>query len=149
MAVGVAVHKSRIEEFRLRFAEAVQAHVGGELLEAFLTLSAWLTPDQIREQLMDELEELHPFGQGNPEPVFGIRGVVLRQRPEVFKGQHFRFSIEDSRGRRLFGVAWKMAKRLPPVGVPIDLAVELAWNHFNDRKLLQLELIDWRSSHPE
>ena len=22
--------------------------------------------------------------------------------------------------------------------------VELAWNHFNDRKLLQLELVDWR-----
>ncbi len=149
MAVGVVVHQSRVDEFRLRFAEAVRAHAGGELLEAFLTLSAWLTPDQIREQLMDELEELHPFGQGNPEPVFGIRGVVLRQRPEVFKGQHFRFSIEDSRGRRLFGVAWKMARRVPPVGVPIDLAVELAWNHFNDRKLLQLELIDWRVSRPE
>jgi single-stranded-DNA-specific exonuclease len=24
--------------------------------------------------------------------------------------------------------------------------VELAWNHFNDRKLLQLELVDWRLS---
>ncbi|MBX7122208.1 MAG: single-stranded-DNA-specific exonuclease RecJ [Opitutaceae bacterium] len=144
MAVGVSVHTQLIDEFRKRFAEAVAAHVGGRELEAFLSLSAWLTPDQIREQLMEELEELHPFGQGNPEPVFGIRGVVLRQRPEVFKGQHFRFSLEDSRGRRLFGVAWKMAGRLPPVGVPVDLAVELAWNHFNDRKLLQLELIDWR-----
>ncbi len=145
MAVGVAVHKGRVEEFRDRFADAVRTHVGGEVGEASLAISAWLMPDQIREQLMDELEELHPFGQGNPEPVFGIRSVILRQRPEVFKGQHFRFSIEDSRGRRLFGVAWKMAHRLPPLGVPIDLAVEVAWNHFNDRKLLQLELIDWRS----
>lgn len=149
MAVGVSVHTSLIEEFRTRFAEAVQAHVNGRQLEAFLPLSAWLTLDQIREQLMEELEELHPFGQGNPEPVFGIRGVVLRQRPEVFKGLHFRFSIEDSRGRRLFGVAWKMAERVPPVGVPLDLAVELIWNHFNDRKLLQLELIDWRTSGSE
>lgn len=144
MAVGVSVHTQLVDEFRKRFAEAVAAHVGGRELEAFLSLSAWLTPDQIHEQLMDELEELHPFGQGNPEPVFGVRGIVLRQRPEVFRGQHFRFSLEDSRGRRLFGVAWKMAGRLPPVGVPVDLAVELAWNHFNDRKMLQLELIDWR-----
>lgn len=144
MAVGVSVHTQLVDEFRKRFAEAVETHVGGRELEAFLSLSAWLTPDQIREQLMDELEELHPFGQGNPEPVFGVRGIVLRQRPEVFKSQHFRFSLEDSRGRRLFGVAWKMADRIPPVGVPVDLAVELAWNHFNDRKLLQLELIDWR-----
>ena len=40
----------------------------------------------------------------------------------------------------------KMAARLPPIGVPLDLAVEIAWNYYNDRKLLQLELIDWRES---
>jgi single-stranded-DNA-specific exonuclease len=28
--------------------------------------------------------------------------------------------------------------------VPLELAVELAWNFFNGRKLLQLELLDWR-----
>jgi single-stranded-DNA-specific exonuclease len=116
------------------------------LIEARLDLAVWIKPDQIRDQLMDELAELHPFGQGNPEPVFGLRGVVFQQKPEVFKEQHFRFSFDDGRGRRLFGVAWKMANRLPPAGVPVDLAVELACNYFNDRKLLQLELIDWRRS---
>ena len=98
----------------------------------------------LQERMMDELEQLHPFGQANPEPVFGLQGVVLRQRPEIFKQVHFRFQIEDPRGRRHFGVAWKLAHRLPPAGVPLDLAVKLTWNHFNDRKLLQLELIDWR-----
>jgi len=95
---------------------------------------------------MDELDALHPFGQGNPEPVFGVRGVVLRQPPEIFKDQHFRFLFEDGRGRRLHGVAWKMVHRLLPVGQPLDLAVELKWNQFNDRKFLQLGLIDWRPS---
>jgi single-stranded-DNA-specific exonuclease len=89
---------------------------------------------------------LQPFGQGNPEPVFGVSGVVLRQRPVIFKDVHFRFMLEDQQGRRLHGVAWKMAHRMPPLGVPLDFAVELAWNHFNDRKLLQLELIDWREA---
>jgi single-stranded-DNA-specific exonuclease len=144
MAVGVSVAKPRIEEFRRRFAEAVREHTGRGISEASLVLSSWLRPEQVTEGLMQELEDLHPFGQGNPEPVFGLRGVILRQRPEVFRAQHFRFNLEDSRGRRLFGVAWKMADRVPPVGVPLDFAVELAWNHFNDRRLLQLELIDWR-----
>jgi len=144
MAVGVSLTKLQVDIFRQRFADAVRSHVGSNLIEARLQLAAWLTPDQVRERLMDEICGLHPFGQGNPEPVFGIRGVVLRQKPEIFKAQHFRFTFEDSRGRRLFGVAWKMADRLPPVGQPIDLAVEITWNHFNDRKLLQLELVDWR-----
>ena len=146
MAVGVSLEKLHLDAFRAAFAAAVRAAAGGDLIEANLTISAWLTPDQIREQLMEELESMQPFGQGNAEPIFGVRGVVLRSRPEVFKQAHFRFNFEDSRGRRLFGVAWKMAQRIPPMGVPIDLAVELAWNHFNDRKLLQLELVDWRMS---
>ena len=144
MAVGVSLAKPGIDAFREQFAEAVRRHVGGDIAAQKLTIAAWLAPEQIREPLMDELEALHPFGQGNPEPVFGLRGVVLRQAPEVFKEYHYRLWIEDGRGRRLHGVAWKLAHRLPPVGVPIDLAVELAWNYFNDRKLLQLELQDWR-----
>jgi single-stranded-DNA-specific exonuclease len=75
--------------------------------------------------------------------------VVLRQPPETFKELHFRFQLEDQRGRRLHGVAWKLANRLPPVGRPLDLAVELKWNHFNHRRLLQLVLIDWRESAAE
>lgn len=146
MAVGISLAKLHLDEFRARFAEAVRAHVGGDIAEARLDLAAWLTPEQITERLLEELDSLHPFGQGNPEPVFGVKGVVLRAPPEVFKEQHFRFNFEDGRGRRLHGVAWKMAHRLPKLHAPIDLAVELKWNHFNGRKLLQLGLVDWRTS---
>jgi single-stranded-DNA-specific exonuclease len=144
MAVGVALPKRHLDTFRARFADAVRSHVGGDIAEARLDLAAWLTPEQITERMMEELDALHPFGQGNPEPIFGVKGVVLRHAPEVFKDQHFRFHFEDARGRRLHGVAWKLAHRCPPIGKPIDLAVELKWNHFNNRKLLQVGLIDWR-----
>jgi len=144
MAVGVALPKLHLGEFRERFAAAVRSHAGGDIAEARLDLAAWLMPEQITERIMEEIDALHPFGQGNPEPVFGVRGVVLRQAPEIFKALHFRFQFEDARGRRLHGVAWKLAHRCPPVGQPIDLAFELKWNHFNHRRLLQLVLIDWR-----
>ena len=146
MAVGISLPKVHLETFRARFAGAVRAHAGGDITEARLDLAAWLMPEQINERLMEELDSLHPFGQGNPEPVFGVRGVVLRAPVEIFKEHHFRFHFEDGRGRRMHGVAWKMAVRQPPLGVPLDFAVELKWNHFNNRKLLQLGLIDWRPS---
>lgn len=146
MAVGVGVQKENINAFRAVFSTAVTAHVGGEIEERELPISAWVEPEQVDSKLLDELDGLHPFGQGNSEPVFGIKGISFRQRPDVFKQHHFRFNFEDSRGRRLFGVAWKMADRLPPAGDPIDLAVHLRWNYFNDRKLMQLDLVDWRIS---
>ncbi|MDR1282809.1 MAG: single-stranded-DNA-specific exonuclease RecJ [Opitutaceae bacterium] len=148
MAVGVALDKTRLPEFRAQFAEAVLRQTGGAPPEPKLTISVWLTPEQVHETLMDELEKLHPFGQANPEPVFGVRGVVLTHRPDVFKTVHYRFHFEDGRGRRLFGVAWKLAHNLPPTGEPIDLAVRLVWNYFHDRKLLQLDLVDWRKAEP-
>jgi single-stranded-DNA-specific exonuclease len=144
MAVGVSLPQAKIEAFRAQFSEAVRAGAGGQLAERRLEIAAWLAPAAVTARLMDELTMLHPYGQGNPEPVFGLRNIVLSTPPEVFREQHFRFQLAAAPGRRLYGVAWKMAHRLPPAGVPLDLAVGLAWNHFNDRKLLQLELIDWR-----
>ena len=149
MAVGVSLPRENLEAFRARFSEAVRTWQCGQMAEPGLEIACWLDLEQVREQLLDELEVLHPFGQGNPEPVFGLRGVRFRQRPEVFKEQHFRFQLEDARGRRVYGVAWKQAQRVPPVGAPVDLAVQVAWNVHNDRKLLQMELLDWRPSESE
>ena len=150
MAVGVSLPVENLAAFRERFAGAVQTAQGGRLMaEPELEISSWLTLDQVRDRLLDELEVLHPFGQGNPEPVFGLRGVQFGQPPEIFKEQHFRFNLVDARGRRVYGVAWKMAGRLPPVDRPVDLAVQLGWNVYNDRKLLQMELLDWRTSESE
>jgi single-stranded-DNA-specific exonuclease len=146
MAVGISLPQEKIGAFRAQFAEVVRAGGGGQLAEPRLEIAAWLRPAEVNGQLMDELAVLHPYGQGNPEPVFGLRNVVLTAPPEVFKEHHFRFNLAAAPGRRLYGVAWKMAHRLPPAGVPLDLAVELAWNYFNQRKLLQLALIDWRPS---
>lgn len=144
MAVGVSVRKERVGEFRELFSAAIQARRGLEACEAVVELSGWLDGGEVTESLMEELDRLTPFGQGNPEPVFGVRGLRLRGRPEVFKQQHFRFVAEDRAGRRIGGVAWKLADRLPPTGAPLEFAVQLNWNFFGGRRVLQLEMLDWR-----
>jgi len=144
MAVGVALNKLRLEEFREKFEQAIRSCQPNGDLAPGLELSGWLDATQINDRLMTELEQLHPFGMGNPEPIFGVRGIRLRNRPDVFKELHFRFAGEDATGRRISGVAWKMADRLPPVGLALELAVQLNWNHYNGRRSLQMELLDWR-----
>ena len=144
MAVGVSLSKGRLDEFRAQFNEVIRSRGGHGDMAASLELSGWLDATQVSEPLMGELDQLHPFGMGNPEPIFGVRGIRLRNRPDVFKEVHFRFAAEDASGRRISGVAWKMADRLPPVGAPLELAVQLNWNHYNGRKTLQMELLDWR-----
>ena len=137
------MQKTRVGEFRGRFDEVIR-RTRGEAVEPAIDLSGWLDATEVHEQLMGELELLHPFGQGNPEPLFGVKGVIFPRTPEVFKELHFRFTAEDCNGQRINGVAWKQAHRLPPAGQPLDLVVQLNWNHYNGRKSLQLELHDWR-----
>lgn len=144
MAVGITLHKRRLEEFRAMFDGVIRGRSSSGDTEPGLELSGWLEATAVNEQLMGELEQLHPFGMGHPEPVFGVRGLRLRNRPDVFKEQHFRFAAEDATGRRISGVAWKMADRLPPVGAPLEVAVQLNWNFYNGRRTLQMELLDWR-----
>jgi single-stranded-DNA-specific exonuclease len=144
MAVGVVLDKRRLDEFRAQFDAVIRERQAHGVGEPGLELSGWLEAVQVNDKLMTELDQLHPFGMGNPEPVFGVRGVRLRNRPDVFKEQHFRFAAEDATGRRISGVAWKMAHNLPPVGAPLELAVQLNWNFYNGRRTLQMELLDWR-----
>jgi single-stranded-DNA-specific exonuclease len=144
MAVGVSLTKVRLEEFRQMFNEVIRSRSASGDAEPGIELSGWLEATAVNEHLMGELEQLHPFGMGHPEPVFGVRGLRLRNRPDVFKELHFRFTGEDATGRRISGVAWKMSNRLPPVGAPLELAVQLNWNFYNGRRMLQMELLDWR-----
>jgi single-stranded-DNA-specific exonuclease len=146
LAVGVALKKENVAAFQSRFDVLVREACRGKRIEPEIEVARWMDLDEVNEDLLEELDSLHPFGQGNREPLFALRAVVLRTRPEVFLDRHFRFRVVDSGGKQIFGVAWKMADRLPPVGEPIDMVVRIYWNFFNGRKFLQLEMTDWRPS---
>jgi len=143
MAVGISLKQSCVSEFQLRFDAAVRKALDGEPYEPEVEITDYIQVEDVGEELIEALEMMHPFGQGNPEPVFGLRRVRLESMPEVF-GDHFRFYLRGKRGNVVQGVAWKMADRLPPVDTPIDLAVKVTRNEFNNRRYLQMELLDWR-----
>jgi single-stranded-DNA-specific exonuclease len=149
LAVGVALKKENVPAFQRRFDDLVREACRGKRIEPEIEVARWMDLEEVNEGLLEELETLHPFGQANREPLFALRAVVLRTEPEVFLDRHFRFRVVDSSGKRIFGVAWKMADRRPPVGQPIDMVVRIYWNFFNGRKCLQLEMIDWRPSESQ
>tara|TARA_B100001248_G_scaffold262738_1_gene262107 strand:- start:25423 stop:27150 length:1728 start_codon:yes stop_codon:yes gene_type:complete len=146
MAVGVVFKPADYDVFRERFSEAVKHSLEGGLPEKILSLAYWLSPEQVDAALLEELDRLHPFGEKNAQPIFGIRGARLLSPPKCFGRNHYRFQIETQPGQSVWGVAWGKADALPPCGKPIELAVKMAWNVWNGRRSIQLELIDWRCS---
>ncbi len=144
MAVGVSLQVTNVEALQRRFAKAVTKACEEGIEEPAVEIAEWLELDQIEDDLLDELELVHPFGQSNQEPIFASRSIQLASSPIVFKEHHFRFQLRSKTGKNFTGVAWKMADSIPPVGKAVDVAYKLSWNRYNGRKLIQLEMVSWR-----
>lgn len=153
MAVGISVEVSKVAEFReyldRAVGEALAKAGAGDVNERTLDIAAWLSPADITAELFDQIEQLSPFGEGNPEPVFGIRNIVMPSGAIVFGGDNFRFQILLPNFSRLGVVAWHKPEGVPAAGTRVDLAVRLSWNNYNGRKYQQAELVAWRPAAPE
>jgi len=89
---------------------------------------------------------MHPFGPGNPEPLFAFSGMrVVEAIP--MKGGHVRVVLADPDGTRIRAVAWRagegpMGKRLMEQGGGLNVAGKLRADDWNGRNGVQLEIED-------
>ena len=148
MAAGISVDVAKVSALREYFDAAVaraQSSAGtrGESARE-LDIAAWLEPGDLTAELFDQIAQLSPFGEGNPEPVFGIRGVVMPAGAIAFGGDNFRFQMLLPNLSRIGVVAWHKPEGAPAAGTRVDFAVRLSWNNYNGRKYQQAELVDWR-----
>lgn len=145
MAAGVSLPLENVEAFVERFSDALTELYPEGLPEAALEISAWLKPEDLNEHLLEELGRLHPFGQGNPEPVFGLKQVILDAAPQTFGEGNFRFSLPNRQGGQIAGIGWRM-EAVPEAGVPIDIACRFGWNLWRNRRYPQITVVDWKVS---
>ena len=143
MAVGVSLQADQIDAFRDAFNAAILDHTRGVPLERILEIDLEVSPADLTDRLLEELEQIAPFGQAHPEPILMLRQVSL-PRLEPFGVNHLRFQLDRPGGGAVSGIAWKGAENPPPVATPIDLAVRFSWNHWNGRRSPRLTLVDWR-----
>ncbi len=144
MAAGLSLAAEAVDEFREAFVGSLRSLYPEGLPRPTLTLDAWVEAGELDELLLEELDLLHPFGQGNDEPVFGLRSVRLREAPVPFGKANFRFRIPAGPGAAAVpAVAWRTAEP-PPPAVPVDLAVRFAWNHWRGERSPQATLMAWR-----
>ena len=146
MAVGLALQWDQLAFLKKAFNESLMALYPKGLPEPVLTIACWLDCEEVNRSLLEELHLLQPFGQRNPEPVFGIRNVLFEEAPKRFGKTHQKFFIQKKKSKEVLeGVAWNRTD-LPDVGVPVDLAVRLEWNVWRNKKSLRLSLVDWKKS---
>lgn len=94
-AVGVTCEASRLDEFRARLDEALDALPDEQFVDVG-EVTAVCELGELTVESLDALELLQPFGQGNKKPVLAARGVSMRNRALVgADGAHLRFMATD------------------------------------------------------
>jgi single-stranded-DNA-specific exonuclease len=144
MAVGITLRAERVETFRAAFRDAVAKRISGHDLEPELEIALWVEPRDLSENLFRELEQMGPYGQGNPQPIIAVRSANVPYPATPFGGGHCRFVIDMARGQRMPCVAWRTGDRPPPPNTRVDIAAKLTWNVWKGQRTAQLQVEDWK-----
>lgn len=93
-AAGLTIKTSEIPKFRAAFEEYVAKTLKPEDYVQTVDLAGIMTPDEITEQFIEELQLLEPFGMENSKPVFGAKNLMAKNIRIIGKNsEHLSFAL--------------------------------------------------------
>lgn len=95
MAAGLVIREEMMDAFRSKFDRFVAEAVSADCLKPVLEVDAEVSFPELTLSLLDSYEQLEPFGNSNPQPVFMSRGVMLSDAPRHLQGNHLRLSLRQ------------------------------------------------------
>ncbi len=110
MAAGVTLKKEDLSAFNDAFERQITNKLAGaESVSPTLSLDAWLdSAEELTDQAISEIEQMAPFGNGNREPVFGMRQMrILNKR--LVGGDHLKLTVGRD-GRCFEGIGFRLGK---------------------------------------
>lgn len=140
----------RFTQFLVRIEAVAEKRLAGIALSPVLSIDAELTSADITSLLIDALVKFEPYGEGNTEPRFMSRNLIVVQSDLLGNtGRHLKLLLRfpDGTTRKFigFGFGSRMDECVP--GARIDAVYELGWNDWNGRREVQCKLVDLRSAY--
>ncbi len=147
-AAGLTIQESRLDEFCRRFSDVAAQWATSTRTMPTLHVDAEVNLTDVNFDLIQELESLHPFGAGNPEPTLAVRGLdVVEAR--VVGEKHLKLRVRQGRSFIFDSIGFRMGS-LEELGLkagrPVDLAFSPERNHWNGYDRVQLRIKALRMS---
>ncbi len=147
-AAGLQIADDRVERFRADFCDYAASEISESNRVAEIRIDAEAPLSQLTLQTLLQIEQLAPFGAGNPRPVLAASGVTLDEPPKRMGGGERHLSAKLSQhGVTLRSVAFGQgdwAEELAQLSTPFDIAYRPVINDFRGRRSVELHLVDWR-----
>jgi single-stranded-DNA-specific exonuclease len=156
MAAGLNLEPARIEDFRRAFNEYACRHLREEDTQSSIDIDAEVTLEQLNYQTVKMIEQMGPFGAGNPKVHLLARNLHLVCPPRRMgqKGEHLQLTVaakDDSSphmrpGAMFRAVAFGKARWEKKLldAQSFDLVFQPVLNHFNGNTTVEMIAEDFR-----
>ena len=148
-AAGLTIDENQVDAFRSAFCEYFQESISEEdrMVEVVIDAEALLS--QLTPQTIYQMQQLGPFGEGNPAPLLCASNVdVVTGSAKRMGGGELHLSVKVSQyGKTLRAVAFGQgdwAEELDQVEGPIDVVFKPVINEFRGQRNVELHLEDWK-----
>ena len=146
LAAGFTILEAQIDDFRGRMQRiahqwrAEHPHISSLQIDAELDDARLLSLKNV-----SDLQYLEPFGAGNPQPIFSMRGCTVSAMSAIGKGRHTRLKISRD-GCTLDAILFSVAPEDSglQLGMRTDLVFYPQVNHFRGNRSVQLTITDWK-----
>ena len=147
MAAGLTVARDKLEPAMARLAELLAKQGAGEAGPADLRVDALLMPGAATVELVQQLEQAGPYGQGAPAPRFAFPDVKISFAKRVGES-HLKIGFGDGMGARLDAICFGAFDG--PLGPALEghngrrfhLAGKIEINDWGGRQSVQMRLDD-------
>jgi single-stranded-DNA-specific exonuclease len=147
-AAGLKIEERQLDAFRNEFFEHVAGEVCAANRVAEISIDAEAPFSQLTLQTVEQIEQLAPFGQGNPRPVLCAGGVRLVEPPRRIGESQRHLSLKlQQHGVTMRAVGFghgDSADDLARLQAPLDVAFRPVVNEFRGFRKVEVQLVDWR-----
>ena len=155
MAAGFSIETAKITPFTKHMQQRAEKELTDELLQQVVKIDCPLPLNMITEELYNRVQELGPFGVGNPEPVFSAEAIVNDLRTVGQDGNHLKLRISHPRQQSTERSNYMLSGNMDAIGFGMgehmvvlergkksNFAYTIDMNVWNGRKNLQLKVKD-------
>ena len=114
-----------------------------EQLVPSLPIECVLPPEEVSCALYDQIQQLAPFGKGNPVPVFASEKMNIVGGPWVLKTRHLKLQVQGN-GSKVDAIWWKNGDLADTIrgACQVDLAYTMERDRYQGQEKLLLTIRD-------
>jgi single-stranded-DNA-specific exonuclease len=143
-AAGLRIHRDQVSRFAECFNRVASEHLSRVDCTPLLRIDAEVCLQDVDEPLLEFIEQLEPFGEGNPQPLLLARGLELAHAPRLIgrEQQHVQLMFRQN-DKLLRGIGFAMADRFTEVKAGVlDIVFTPQRHVWKAREEIQLVLRD-------